>query len=65
MTTRLGYRACLDWLLANDDTTFLDADGVNEANTPSVTVCLVADIFGKPDEIVVTDLRKRRAITQS
>lgn len=55
--TRMGYRECLDWLLNNDDTTFLD----DRYGSPSVTVCLVADIFRKKQDTVVADMRKRRA----
>lgn len=54
----LGYRATLDWLLWNDDTTFLD-DDPTQRSAP-VTVALVADIFGHSVEKVIKDLLRRR-----
>jgi hypothetical protein len=52
----MGYRATLDWLIINDDIMWLD-DGPECA---SVTAMLVADIFGKPIDVIVADLRGRR-----
>lgn len=52
---RLGYRASLDWLLDNDDTDWLDEDC-----GPSVTLALLADIFGVDQDKAVADLRRRR-----
>lgn len=53
---KMGYRACLDWLLDNDDCEWL-----NEPDDPiSVTAALVTDIFGKDEATVTADLRKRR-----
>jgi hypothetical protein len=50
----MGYRASLQWLIDNDDTEWLDeADGAF-----SVTLALVADIFGKTTEKATDDLRK-------
>lgn len=49
-----SYRAAIFWIARNDDTTFLDV-------TPligSVSVALVADLFGRTDEEVIADLRK-------
>lgn len=53
---RLGYRASLDWLLDNDDTEWLD----DEFGSFSVTLALLADIFGVTIERAVCDLRARR-----
>lgn len=53
---RMGYKECLDWLLNNDDTQFLD----DQYGLPSVTVCFLADIFNKDQSKVVQDLRNRR-----
>jgi hypothetical protein len=52
----MGYRAALRWLLANDDTTFLD----DEEPIPSVTASFAADMFGKSDAEVVRDLFRER-----
>lgn len=53
---KLGYRASLRWLVLNDDTEFLD----DECGAPSVTLCLVADIFGVDTEKATADLRFAR-----
>lgn len=55
MTRKLGYRAALDWLLDNDDTEWLHDDDAS----PSVTLALVADIFGVETEKATDDLRRR------
>lgn len=54
---KLGYKAALQWLIDNDDTERLD----DEFGCISVTASLVADIYGKTDEKVTEDLRKRKA----
>jgi hypothetical protein len=48
----LGYRAALRWLIANDDTSFLDS----EEQYLSVTATLIADIYDRTDEEVLRDL---------
>jgi hypothetical protein len=53
---RMGYRAGLDWLLDNDDTDWLD----DECGSPSVTLCLLADLMGIDQDRAVADLRRRR-----
>lgn len=50
----IGYRAALDWIILNDDIEWLeDEDGVI-----SVTAVMVADIYNKNPDKVVTDLKK-------
>ncbi len=56
MTSSLGYRASLQWLLDNDDTQWLD----DENGSESVTLALVSDIFGKKDGQATADLRRLR-----
>lgn len=53
---RQGYRAAVQWLADNDDCEWLDEDDA----APSVSTCLVADIFGVDTDRVTTDLRRRR-----
>lgn len=55
MANRPSYRRALDWIIENDDTCFLD----DEDATISVTGALVADMFGKDDETVIRDLKRR------
>jgi hypothetical protein len=52
----LGYKAALDWLVANDDNDWVESRGYL-----SVTASLVADIYGKSDDKVRQDLEKRLA----
>lgn len=49
-----SYKHALEWIASNDDTYFLNSDDV----IPSVTLCLVADIFNKPLDKAIKDLRK-------
>lgn len=56
----LGYRAALDWLLDNDDTHWLD----DEYGSPSVTLCLVANIYSKATDDAVAELHMRRDIRE-
>jgi len=52
---RVGsYSAAIQWIADNDDTQWLD----DEHGSPSVTLCLVADIFGRTVEEATADLRK-------
>ena len=53
------YRDAIAWLATEDDTTWLDqelTDGADEVS-PSVAACLVADVFRRPVEVVIADLR--------
>lgn len=51
------YRDAIFWLVANDDTDFLD----DPNGSISVTASFAADMFGKPDAEVRADLVKERA----
>jgi hypothetical protein len=59
------YLEAIHWIAINDDTDWLD-DGVG---CESVTLCLVADVFGKTREQATADLRyalqQRKAVTTS
>ncbi len=48
------YADAVRWIAQNDDTDWLD----DEQPIPSVTAALVADVFGKPIEKVVQDIRR-------
>ena len=50
---RASYRAALRWIADNDDTEWLG----HPHGVPSVTCCLVADLFGVSEDRVTTDLR--------
>jgi hypothetical protein len=55
-THRVGsYNAAIEWIALNDDTLWLDDE---ESGSPSVTLCLVADIFGRTPEEATVDLRR-------
>jgi hypothetical protein len=59
MKRRVGsYIAAIEWIAYNDDTEFLDG---GEGYSPSVTLCLVADIFGRTIEEAEKDLRAEMA----
>lgn len=64
MTTSLSrprrcgsYREAIRWIAINDDTDWLRA-GDGEAYCESVTLCLVADVFGRSLEEATADLRR-------
>lgn len=50
----LGYKQAINWIVMNDDTEWLD----DECPIPSVTACLVADLYGVDIEKVIKDLKK-------
>jgi len=55
VTRRVGaYGSAIQWIALNDDTEWLD----HEYGSPSVTLCLVADIFGRTVEQATDDLRR-------
>lgn len=54
---RASYRAAIFWMVANDDTEWLD-EGPNAS--PSVTATLTADLFAVSTERVTKDLRRER-----
>lgn len=63
MAKRMGYRETLDWLIDNDDL----SDVLHRDDDPLMTVacCLAADIFGKTDDELRTDLHARIARKES
>jgi len=51
---RVGaYGSAIQWIALNDDTEWLNS----EFGSPSVTLCLVADVFGRSIEQSIADLR--------
>lgn len=46
----ISYKAALQWIVANDDTEWLPEGPI------SVTATLVADIYGKDEDVVRRDL---------
>lgn len=54
--SRLGYRAALQWLVDNDDCTWLD----DCEPSPAVTFCLLVDIYGVGIDKGIRDLRALR-----
>lgn len=54
-TRRVGaYMTAIHWIASNDDTEWLN----DEHGHASVTLCLVADVFGRSVEDATSDLRK-------
>lgn len=51
---RPGYRDAINWLAFNDDTEWTQ----DERPIPSVTACLVADLFEVEVDKVTKDLRR-------
>jgi hypothetical protein len=51
---RASYRNAIMWIAHNDDNEWID----DEHGHPSVTACLVADLFGIDTDRVTTDLRR-------
>jgi len=54
---RPSYRAALEWIALNDDTTWLE-DG---EDVPSVTLVLIADLFDVPETKAIVDLKRTLA----
>jgi hypothetical protein len=52
--TAIPYAAAIQWMVDNDDTHWAKDDDP----IISVTACLVADIYGRTNEEVISDLRK-------
>ena len=50
----LGYKKAILWIIENDDTEWLD----DESPIPSITACLVADLYGVEIDKVINDLKK-------
>lgn len=51
---RPGYREAVEWLAGNDDCYWLG----DEKPIPSVTACMIRDLFGVPDDKLYSDMRK-------
>ncbi|HTI78959.1 MAG TPA: hypothetical protein VL614_00760 [Acetobacteraceae bacterium] len=54
----MSYSRALEWIVDNDDTGWLDEDG---CGIPSVTACLVADIYDRTEDEVTADLLRLAA----
>lgn len=53
---RASYRAGVAWLVDNDDTTWAHGNPNEGDGAPSVTACLLADLFGVDTERVRADV---------
>jgi len=53
---RASYREGIYWLAANDDTDWVHLDPESGGGTPSVTACLLADLFDVDTERVRKDV---------
>lgn len=53
---RANYKNAIGWIVLEDDTDWLD----DEHGSPSVTACMLADVWGKPIETVTNDIRRER-----
>jgi hypothetical protein len=53
----MPYRDAVRWVILNDDVHWLDG----EDESPSVTACYLADIYGRDTEETVADLRRAKA----
>jgi hypothetical protein len=60
MMRRVGsYRDAIMWIAQNDDTEWVEhLEDQEDGWSPSVTLCLVADVFGRTIEEATNDLRK-------
>ena len=54
---RASYAAAINWIASYDDNEWLKV-GKDEELIPSVTASLVAELFGRTDQEVATDIRK-------
>ncbi|WP_282129364.1 hypothetical protein [Roseobacter litoralis] len=61
MSGYMGMREALAWVVLNDCTEWLDDDDPS----PSVTACLVADIYGINLDQITDRLRRTRAKIES
>ena len=57
---RASYREGIYWLAANDDTEWADHEADESLGSPSVTACLLADLFGVDTERVRADVRRQK-----
>ena len=58
---RASYRAGIFWLAANDDTEWVHGEPESAMGTPSVTACLLADLFDVTTERVRADVLRELA----
>jgi hypothetical protein len=58
---RPSYRDALYWLVANDDTQFLEYAPDSGLGSMSVAAVFAADMFGVTDEKIRADLIRERA----
>ena len=50
-----SYKQAISWIVLNDDTSDIEQTGIG-----TVTMALVADIFGKDDEKVMADIKRAK-----
>ena len=50
------YQSAVEWIAYNDDTDFIDIERGGQSEFPSVTACLVADVFGRTTDQVCRDV---------
>lgn len=49
-----SYKVAIKWIIDNEDCEWLESSDPN----PSLTACLIADLFDKPVDQVIADLLK-------
>jgi cob(I)alamin adenosyltransferase len=60
VTTRISYRAAVEWIALNDD-----PDERNlETIAAQISVCLLADVSGKPRTVVARAVNACRAVVR-
>jgi hypothetical protein len=52
--TTKGYKYAISWVCLYDDTAFIE----DENYIPSVTVCLIAELYDKTTDEVIESIRK-------
>lgn len=55
---RPGYREAVLWIADNDDTEWAGFSPDDACGSPSVTACLIADLFGVDVERVRKDINR-------
>ena len=55
---RASYRAAIEWIAGNDDTSWLEHDANVAEGTECIAAALVADVWGKTTEQVRADLQR-------
>jgi hypothetical protein len=54
MARAIPYADAIKWIVENDDTEWVE----DESGSTSVSAALVADIYGKTDDVVKQDIRR-------